>query len=898
MRLPQPDKSGQYRLTDISNYYERRVVPVGSLTVWAHGLMQTLATRLPEPNGVAFLSPSERIMVLGSTLTDAQWQKLGGSDGLGLSDLNKKQRELFGAILPDTLTLQYSGEREPGQPYPKPITLSGPDVQKIRLRATRRLDWSFGAKGSRDWHMQMGLGSEPYLPNAAPYRINALRGQEGQNSGFGMTDGFLYGVKLREVVPVKQKPGHLSFDWSALSVSVNFGEAKTVGDLVRQIAQATGAALHCDPRYRDLPLYVRGTGAQAGDLCRALCWGVSGTWRKVGDRAFVLTDDLEGLATRQARIANWAMENAARAEQLKQESVAKLAVTDFGSHIHFAPGDPFALTGATAQKVEEQRRARIATFVAGPPANGQERQQKAQALQNEFTPIRALPPAMQEVVQRQIAAHRKSSEREADSNNPVLRNFPRPTINDEAVRLDVGVQLWFVVPGVGVVPYSKNGLSSHPSDLTLTFRPDQAWGRQTWNPYDLPDKDAPVLPQAPPKSHVLSVVVQNEEQAQAFASGAKRAGFGELWVEVEPGEQGANLLAQTVNHAQKQGLKVRGVVRVLRTNRRETPATLRDRNVLGETWSAYVNRRESETKLNIMGTPPQPLPHPQHGRDDYLVPSDEANRLAFEQASSLARTPGLAGLVLRDTTPPGYTESEVAGYNPFRFSTEPLGYTEAQRLEFLQASGVDPLDIGILPIGRIPLPFSFSDGIDGIRLERFSDWGMNPQYVENNGQPATQQGAKTAPADWIKFRIAQAQNYTDRLVKQLAQAHPQLPVLVERVQLSNDPTHTPQFWFGTPGNSAEFFASLRPKPVPQPNPQNRTNAPTEHFTLTVPPGVFRAVIATPNPEQKGQTEPKESRETAFVRDFKQRPGFPLVVDFALLRPAVAQRLLDLFQPAP
>ncbi len=658
--FPKPDPNGQYRLSDLGEYFGRRVVPVGSLSVWAQSFMEVLATRLPEPDGLAFLSPSERIMVLGSTLTDTQWKKLGSANGLGISDLDKKQRHLFLGLLPDTLTLQYSGERPSGQPYPQPVRLSPSDIRNIRLRATRRLDWSFGAVGQPDWRMQIGVGPEPTLPGAAPYRLGALRGQDEGGLGYSMSDSLLYGVKMREVVPSKLKPGQLPFDWSVLTVPVAFGEAKTVGDLVAATAKATGAALYCDPRYRNLPVYFRGNGAQAGDLCRALCWGVQGTWRKVGDRAFILTDDVEGLATRQARLAIWANENAARTDQIKQEALAKLAVTDFGSHITFTEGDPYTLTGTIADKIEAQRHARVSTYKEGPPKDKALLQKRIRALTNEFTPVSALPPAVQEMVERQRIGAEKSRER--DENDPNMRNFPHPVMDTKAVRLEVGVQLWFVIPGVGTVPFTRNGSSSHPSDLTLTPRPDQAWGFKTaWSGYTDPKPSVPVLPKTPPtnpKTHALGVAITDAEQIGLLVSGAKRAGFGELWVEVLPNETGTKLLTQTVDEAQKMGLQVRAVVRVLRAFPNDT-ALVPDRNVLGETWSAYTARRGSETEPAFMGNMTMPKPSPELGRADFLAPTNETVNAAFARADTLARVPGLASLVLRDIMPPGYTQEEA-----------------------------------------------------------------------------------------------------------------------------------------------------------------------------------------------------------------------------------------------
>ena len=64
-------------------------------------------------------------------------------------------------------------------------------------------------------------------------------------------------------VPSRLKPTDLPPDWEGLDPPVSLTDAQTVGELVKRIAKATGLELHCEVRYAELPIYVRGTTARA-----------------------------------------------------------------------------------------------------------------------------------------------------------------------------------------------------------------------------------------------------------------------------------------------------------------------------------------------------------------------------------------------------------------------------------------------------------------------------------------------------------------------------------------------------------------------------------------------------------------------------------------------------------
>ncbi len=212
-----------------------------------------------------------------------------------------------------------------------------------------------------------------------------------------------------------------------------------------------------------------------------------------------------------------------------------------------------------------------------------------------------------------------------------------------------------------------------------------------------------------------------------------------------------------------------------------------------------------------------------------------------------------------------------------------MGYNEAMRFAFLQANGVDPIDIGILSMGRIPLPFSFHSSMDGVRLTNFPDWGMNPQGTSYNGESATKHGAKTAPMDWTKFRVAQADQVVNQLIKRLKQTHKQLPLLQERVHLIDSPTDNRWVSFTAPGPYTPVTQTVPANPVKP----DKANKPAET------PSTFGVTFAIP-------VLPRTDGEASLTATLGQKlQGYdrkPVLVDISALPLPDALSLLQTFQP--
>jgi hypothetical protein len=152
------------------------------------------------------------------------------------------------------------------------------------------------------------------LPDGAAYLETARDNTSLFASG---TRTLSYGALLRQEVPARAKPGDLPFESARLDSPLPLENAETLGDLVKAAGTACRLELYADARLAVLPVTILRDGPiRSGDALRALSLAVTGAFRKVssdGETAYVLSDDVEGLGTRQTRLSAWSRAAGARA---------------------------------------------------------------------------------------------------------------------------------------------------------------------------------------------------------------------------------------------------------------------------------------------------------------------------------------------------------------------------------------------------------------------------------------------------------------------------------------------------------------------------------------------------------------------------------------------------------
>ncbi len=770
--LPPPANNRAYRLNVVAPFFGRKVVRLGSLTVLAPTTMTVLNDRPGKGDPFAGMRRDERMRYFAGLLTRDQWRRLASVQGLGAGDLDPDQRALFLSLLPDPFRLQkIKDEPNGGQRYLSDgkVTLTPGQRAQVRLRVNRSL------------HMMYPLVGQPnsYTGSGQPPR--ALGGEDETRFvlGYAGESGNrpdAYGVTLRRELPNRLKPGHLAFDAPALQAAVSLlppgdgdkaaaAKPLTVAELLRRVSQAAGLEIVADRRVAALSVWTRGESARAADVLRALCWAVTGTFRKVGPAGdarpvYLLTDDVEGIGARRARIEEWAQDVSARGNKQRETLNKRMREMQPGKFLDFAPDDTFTLDANALKTVQERQRAPRKPGDSNPAE----------------MPLSDLPPGLAQMARDQVAALQ-------------VQRGGGPAIRTDRVYLSVQTRVSYLVPEAGAL---------------------EAGGMNLYLPEDTPNTP-PAPPEPPPftfpasmTARILYVAPASADEVRRAARAARAHNLTHLWVDVPDNDDaaGKTLLTAAVQAGRAEGLSVFGVVRLLRRPLSLAPTVpvvpgeedaapaappgaddaLRDVTIQGETGAAWGRRRlrapdAQESWMRVLLS---------RMMGDWLRPDAPAT---FEHLKTrllaLAATPGLTGLVMTGTVAPGYADSGQTNRNFSSPDEREFGYTPTNRLAFLRQESVDPVDLltssGYANNADLNLPF-------------FSDDAFQPRYVEVNGQWMPEPGVQSPMQKWDAFRYQQNVALLTRLHETLRAAFPNL-ALILRSRPENG--FGGDGWFGT-----------------------------------------------------------------------------------------------------
>ncbi len=631
--LPASDRPGDANLRLLAARFRRQPMPVRSLTVVAPTTMVVLNANPGVPNLYAGMQRGQMVKLLMASLTPDQWRALGSAQGMGISDLSREQQPLFLALLPEPFALA-NFKMDNGHQIrqrEKDVTLSPEQRAGVHLRVNRVAETYLPQPGGT-------FGLPPDLPYHALVSDTELF-KLANASNPAPTAAF--GIPLRTEVPNRLKSSALAFDSPAMKRPVSLSAAKNVGDLVQRIGRAVGIELYADGRTADLPVWIRGDSAQAGDLLQALCLALTGTVRKVGP-AYLLTSDLEGIGTRYARLADWARDAQAQ-RQAALDAADQVAVPHPEQYIGFAPEDPFAFSPTALQ-----------TLTARGPEPGSPNWYNV--------PLASLPSGQQDVIHAYFAHQQKS-------------------VEGDRIQVSLTYHFSYLVPDIGPVQESDStsaGITLPASLVPETAQPDSLFA----------------LP-AGLATHALLIRPRDGREAARYAASAHLHGLNQLWVEVEEGAAGQTMLQEAVAAGKENHLEVVGVVRLLQTAGKNTasnapPNEARDRNLLDETGSTHATRilasPVGQHKIDVR----QNLAH----LGDWLRPDAPHTQTYVEQRlRTTASTPGLSGLALVDTAANGYRNRGVR-IDPFTStSSYDFGYSSAMRLAYLRRFSYDPIDL-------------------------------------------------------------------------------------------------------------------------------------------------------------------------------------------------------------
>jgi len=468
-----------------------------------------------------------------------------------------------------------------------------------------------------------------------------------------------FGVTLRADVPNVLKKGQL--DTASLDASVTLPARTTVGAALASVGAASGRTILADARVRERTVAWAGGAARAGDLLDALALAVEGTYRRV-DGTYLLVADVVGAGTRKLRLTLWQEELDAEVHRRTRKWLEGIAASGLASAARFPEDDPLSPKDGLASRLG------VSPWDEG---------------YGKYFPTSELSAAQRAFLDRQAERYK---------NQPVQRD-----------RIAVASQLRyaFVLPGgAALAPEGYLGQD-------YEFRPRTA-PKSYGEPPVNPGAAIPTGARRP-----LALRAETAEEARRAVETARRYGFTELWIETERAEALAAAVAG--------GLPTRLFARpwALRAARPDS-----DRTVLGETGRGVMARQEGsplwEPLIRMVRLQSWPRMGPVLVDGDAMSPFDPQWPARRSALAALARTPGLAGVVLSEAAPHGYEagddRSTVGSYARWLGESWELGYDERARLAFFRAHGVDPVDVSP-PIYRriadVQAPFFPREGAGG-----------------------------------------------------------------------------------------------------------------------------------------------------------------------------------------
>lgn len=678
-------------LADVLPSFRRQIVSCSSVQIVAPLNRITLNPYPGPPEEWARIGRERAARLLFTSLTPAQWATASSTGGIGLSDLQKKeQKAWFLSLVPDPFVVQEVQATEgggysittgpPGEQ--KSVTLS---PEQVRIRVVRSMSWWY-RRGPNSGYNSYGGGENRPVGQKFWQQVN----QSGETGAQQTAES--YRDRLRDVVriekPNRLQKGDLPFNSAPLfGKNISLAGAKTVGDLVQRVAEATNIELYADRRLTGLPVTVIGAEdavADAADIMKALCLATTGTIRKVTDpkkneTLYLLAGDHDPLMPSRLQLAEWAADVDAilSGEQTTfQETAMKGGVV---GGIGFA-ADSEGQINDTVMKAAEER-------IVDP--------NRYQRNDSGFIPIpvSALPAAGQAKVRRDLE---RANEYSGSNEAPM---------DDKNVYAQFSVNTQLLVPGYGAF----NGPNLTSLDSLLPRKPEQP------TPTKTVPTDGPIpLPPALQQFATLKIAPKDDEDVEAASAWAKRRGFTGLFVRASLWDDAEKeRLARFVTVGEKHGMKIYPVISLLRvppvdSAQKEVPPhnLMRARNIFGESLREYAYRRKDAPALltnKYEADQMAPL-----REVDWLDAQDETVQKAIaERLAQIAKVPGIAGLVWENVAAPG-TASSGYSWSNGSIAARFAGFSDAMRVAFIRQENADPLDMP--PYGNLGPYIDWSSG--------------------------------------------------------------------------------------------------------------------------------------------------------------------------------------------
>jgi len=533
-----------------------------------------------------------------------------------------------------------------------------------------------------------------------------------------------FGIKVRQTVPNMQKPSDLDYRATNLNGSIQLNPSERISDMLKRIGQVTGLELHADLRVGDRMMVCYGRSTPISSALRVIALSVTGTYRKVGP-AYILTSDLVGMGARKMKLA--AFDSELNAKVWNEESAWRQQIYKSGHliQVRFRADDHLTPSDSLAKKLDQ-----------GPPGSR--------------TKINSsdLSEGLKKFIERQNETYKNQQ------------------VTADGAEAQSDYEFSYVLP---------SGDSTRPDLHTLGQH--ELFSYSNTDPR--PSQDAPsqaklaVTAIKDPVYLCLSAdTVAGARHAVALAS---RYGFKDLWLHTLSSDS----LIAALKDAAAAEIKVSLAVCPFDYEGAADAASA-DRTLFGDTPPQSLERRKADSDWAQIQTrgwgEPEPL--------GSISPLSTGYQARQNMAISLAKTPGLAGVRVLNSTPHGYNGPRVNYTSiprPIYLEKGNFGYAEDLRLAFMRLQNVDPIDLcppNIYTNSDLRQPFFLDDLLRG---------GTSIYDGRDQPNPAIK-GMMASFDSWL----ADLNHSCLRLLlESIAAANPQLPILVDAIPVATNAINRP-----------------------------------------------------------------------------------------------------------
>ncbi|MBB6048845.1 hypothetical protein [Armatimonas rosea] len=451
------------------------------------------------------LSPQDALLALAASLDPRQWQLLCGQSGLRARDLSTTQQGFVRALLPPILATTRNPQ---AAPVPAEAIAQG------SLQLKRGISFSYVYQDEK--LNQGGGGTFGGRGISGDTRPQLTRGFPNPRNANGRDSGG---------VPNQLKPSQLDYKNPSLTRRIPLEGATTVGELLLRASQATGLELLADKRIGEQPVWSKqapGQSAAVGEVLELLALSVTGAFRLIDvpgkSRAWVLTDDIEGLAPRIARQQKAAQEAEKPKEAQRQAMIERLKAAQPTSPIPY--DNSYGLDSSILKQLEETQKKETWGYAVVPLSG--------------LSPTIAqqLKENIQSTVQEQAAGQSRSS----------INGIVNPPLDSSRIKIaSRQLLLTFEVPGFGVYNDDFSG-----------FQLDNALrqARQAAEPNTIP----PAPPRPKLSTQIAVFAPASPAEAQRVVEAAAAAKLAQLWISTD----GARLepLKAALAEGKKRGIPI------------------------------------------------------------------------------------------------------------------------------------------------------------------------------------------------------------------------------------------------------------------------------------------------------------------------------------------------------